>query len=188
MISSGPPARSLALLAFAAATGCADPGFVATEADFGGYETWTRFDRGEQPVPPSHPSGQSVVFVSELPPPGATEFPTGTMIVRVTPGALPDPGTWEVHGMVKRGAGFNADGARGWEFFDLLLWPDDSGHYSPRILWRGTSPPQGNGYEAPEGGGVELACNHCHAAATDNDSVLGPELDLDSLLVPPESP
>jgi len=174
------------LLAFAA--GCADSGFVATEADFAGYEAWVRFERGEQPVPPSHPSGQSVVFANALPPAGATEFPLGTMIVRVTPGALPDPGTWEVHGMVKRGAGFNADGARGWEFFDLQLSADDAGHYAPRILWRGVSPAQGNGYEAPDGGGVELGCNHCHAAATDNDSVLGPELDLDSLHVPPESP
>jgi hypothetical protein len=162
-----------------ALAGCApDPGFVATEADLAGYASWARFDRGEQPVPPAHPSGQSVVFVNRLPPAGSTAFPVGTIIVRVTPGEHPDPGTWEAHGMAKRGAGFNASGAVGWEFFDLLLWPDPSGEYRPRILWRGESPPQGNGYEAPDGGGVELSCNHCHAAATDNDSVLGPELDL----------
>ncbi len=172
---------SLAVLAVLALGGCAsDPGFVATEADFASYSAWTRFERGEQPVPPAHPDGSSVVFINHLPPHGATEFPVGTLIVRVTPGALPDPGTWEVHAMSKRGAGFNGGGAVGWEFFDLDLLPDGAGGYSPRIEWRGVSPSQGNGYVAPDGGGVELSCNHCHGALAENDSVLGPELDLDT--------
>jgi hypothetical protein len=174
-------ARCFVLVATLAALagGCEPGGFVATEADLAPFASWTRFDRGEQPVGPVHPDGSSVVYINHLPPTGSRAFPDRTMIVRVTAGALPDPGTWEVHAMVKRGAGFNGGGAEGWEFFDLLLWPDDAGNYAPRILWRGASPPQGNGYEAPDGGGVELSCNHCHGAAVDNDSVLGPELDLD---------
>ncbi|MBX7194690.1 MAG: hypothetical protein K1X94_21725 [Sandaracinaceae bacterium] len=158
--------------------GCAPEGFVASEADLATYAGWTRFDRGDQPVGPEHPAGGSVVYVSRLPVHGATAFAEGTMIVRITAGASPDPTTWEVHAMAKRGGDYNAAGARGWEFFDLELEPSADGSYRPHIEWRGESPPEGNGYEAPDGGGVELSCNHCHGAAVQNDSVLGPELDL----------
>lgn len=173
--------RPLALAVWLAAlAGCEPEGFVATEADLAGYESWHRFDRGEQPVGPEHPAGSSVVFVNHLPPHGALAFPEGTIIVRVTPSTSPDPQTWEVHAMAKRGGSFNGGGALGWEFFDLELWREPSGAYAPHIEWRGTSPPEGNGYEAPDGGGVELSCNHCHGAYADNDSVLGDELDLDN--------
>ena len=156
-------------------------GFVATAATFEGYEGWTRFERGSQPVGPQHPDGSSAVFVSTMPARGAQAFSDGTVIVRVTTSTDPDPRSWELHAMVKRGGSFNTDGARGWEFFDLHLDPDARGVYRPTIAWRGDGPPQGDGYVAPEGGGVELGCNHCHGAAVDNDSVLGPELDLDQL-------
>lgn len=175
----GSAALTIAAVAAAHGVGQVRRGFVATVETFEGYEGWTRFDRGSQPVGPQHPDGSSAVFVSALPPHGAREFADGTVILRVTTSADPDPATWELHAMVKRGGAFNPDGARGWEFFDLHLERDPRGAYRPAIGWRGDGPPQGDGYVAPEGG-VELGCNHCHGAAVDNDSVLGPELDLAS--------
>lgn len=172
-------ALTVAAVAAAHGIGQVRRGFVATVDTFQGYERWTRFDRGSQPVGPQHPDGSSAVFVSAVPPHGAEAFADGTVILRVTTAADPDPRTWELHAMVKRGGAFNSDGARGWEFFDLHLEPDAAGVYRPAIAWRGDGPPQGDGYVAPEGG-VELGCNHCHGAAVDNDSVLGPELALDS--------
>lgn len=146
--------------------------YIAFASDFERFERWTTFDRGRDPVPPSH-NGRSIIYVDPPPPAGAAEFPVGTRIVRVEQ-AGDDPTAWEVHAMVKRGGGFNAEGARGWEFFELAL--DRSGR-RPAIRWRGEGPANGDGYVAPEGGEV-LGCNHCHASATYNDSVLSPVLAL----------
>ena len=57
---------------------------------------------------------------------------------------------------MKRGAGFNADGAAGWEWFQLANGPGDA----PTILWRGVGPSDGDAYGADTGG-----CNGCHDAA-----------------------
>lgn len=154
--------------------GCGTPNdgeFVAREQDFAGFERWVRFDRGEDPVPPSH-LGHDVIYIDRLPPAGATSFPIGTRIVRVEETDA-GPSTWEIHAMVKRGRGFNPEGARGWELFELAI--DARGQ--PEIEWRGEGPPDGDGYEPPDGGAI-LGCNHCHGAATYNDSVLSPVLDL----------
>lgn len=153
--------------------------FIAVERDFAGFDRWTRFDRGPDAVPPIHPEGESIVYVSALPARGATAFPTGTIIVRVTTGGA--PAEWEVHAMVKRGGAYNAAGAPGWEFFDLRL--DTVGDaLVPRILWRGEAPPElGEGYLSPDGG-IPLSCSHCHGAGgMRNDSVLGDELYLSEL-------
>jgi hypothetical protein len=127
-----------------------------------------------------HPPGHgSTVYINRMPPPWAHEFPVGTIILRVTPADRLDE--WEAHGMVKRGGGYNAEGARGWEFFDLHLTDaPDSVAPTAHIAWRGESPPEGDGYEPGEGQ-VLLGCNHCHGAYAENDSVLGPELDLRTL-------
>ena len=147
--------------------------FIAFERDFADYTRWTRIDRGEDRVPPTHLGRTSVLYVDRVPPRGAARFPVGTRIVRVEE-SDGDPGTWEVHAMVKRGGGFNAEGARDWEFFELVL---DATRRRPSIRWRGEGPASGDGYRAPEGGDL-LSCNHCHASATDNDSVLSPALEL----------
>ncbi len=164
--------RAAALVGLAL-TGCGPQGdsFIASEADFAQFRSWTSFDRGVDPVPPSH-LGHDVIYVDRLPPPGATEFPVGTRIVRAHDTDLP-PSEWEIHAMVKRGGDFNAAGARGWEFFGLEIDSADQ----TRIEWRGDGPSDGDGYTVGDGG-VSLGCNHCHGAATWNDSVLSPVLDL----------
>lgn len=171
-----------ALITLGVLAGCASdpppsPGeFIAIERDFESFDEWTMFDRGSQPVGPSHPDGSTLIYINRLPSPASTQFSTGTIIVRVTPAGAPE--LWEVHAMVKRGGEYNAAGARGWEFFDLLLETvgDD---LVPRIRWRGEGPAMGDGYTIPDGG-VVLSCNHCHASAIENDSVLDPDLDLRS--------
>lgn len=180
--------RSIALLALLALAGCGERDveearepvgepsiFIAFARDFERFERWTTFERGRDPVPPSH-RGESFIYVDPPPPAGALAFPVGTRIVRVEREG-PDPAAWEVHAMVKRGGGFNPRGARGWEFFELTLAPDRE---RPSIRWRGEGPASGDGYTAPEGGEV-LGCNHCHASATYNDSVLSPVLQLSAM-------
>lgn len=154
--------------------------FVALQRDFDGFQSWTKIELGDQPAQAGgHPAGPRTVYVNMLPPSGSTRFPVGTMIVK-TRGAG-EPQTWEVHGMVKRGGDFNPGGARGWEWFDLLL--DDQG--SPVIIWRGKEAPSGHGYGSVIGGSTEVGtegdCNSCHGAATYNDSVLTPGLELSEL-------
>jgi hypothetical protein len=41
------------------------------------------------------------------------------------------------------------------------------------VVWRGVGPPSGEAY-----GGDPTACNTCHAAARDNDSVLSSRIRL----------
>ncbi|MDQ3032975.1 MAG: hypothetical protein M3Y87_11195 [Myxococcota bacterium] len=179
--------RTVGLVALLAVAGCGDreaekipvqpESYIAFARDFEHFERWTAFDRGRDPVPPSH-LGRSIIYVDPMPPAGAHAFPIGTRIVRVDR-AGDDPRAWEVHAMVKRGGGYNRDGAKGWEFFELVL--DRTHHRPPVILWRGQGPVNGDGYTAPEGGEV-LGCNHCHASATYNDSVLSPVLELRAMV------
>lgn len=147
--------------------------FIAFERDFADFTRWTAFDRGDDRVPPTHLGRTSTIYVDRAPPRGAARFPVGTRIVRVEQSDAA-PGEWEVHAMVKRGGGFNAEGARDWEFFELVL---DATGRRPSIRWRGEGPADGDGYRAPEGGDL-LSCNHCHESAVDNDSVLSPVLAL----------
>lgn len=147
--------------------------FIAFQRDFADFERWTTLERGEDRVPPTHLGRTSTIYVDRVPPRGASRFPVGTRIVRVESSG-DDPSAWEVHAMVKRGGAFNAEGARGWEFFELAL---DATRRRPSIRWRGEGPADGDGYRAPEGGDL-LSCNHCHASAVDNDSVLSPVLEL----------
>lgn len=153
--------------------------YVAAEAELAGFESWPHFATSDDAIPPTHEAGGSIVYINHLPPHGATEFPRGTIVLRVTPTSSPVPADWEAHAMVKRGGDYNATGARGWEFMDLILETEPDGSTLPYIRWRGESPPEGDGYEAPDGG-VLLNCNHCHGASRANDSVLSAELDLTS--------
>jgi hypothetical protein len=150
--------------------------YIALGRDFEDFESWVAFDRGLDPVPPTHEGTTSMIYVDELPPTGSASFPMGTRIVRVEQRG-DDPSAWEVHAMVKRGGGYNAGGALDWEFFGLVLTRSGD----PWIEWRGEGPMSGDGYVAPDGSTEVLGCNHCHASARYNDSVLSPALDLGAL-------
>ncbi|GAB5541633.1 MAG: hypothetical protein SangKO_013930 [Sandaracinaceae bacterium] len=177
--------RALSLLSFALSlSACAEPAgepdlFIALTRDFEDFESWIVFDRGVDPVLPSH-DHRSVIYLDRLPERGRLDFPVGTRIVR-TQEPSEDPTGWELHAMVKRGDGFNAEGAAGWEFFELAL----TSERRPAVVWRGEGPPDGDGYFPGAPGADVLSCNHCHASAVDNDSVLSPALDL-AALAPPE--
>lgn len=171
--------RSILIASILLGGGCAadvrDAGvFIAVGRDFEGYESWTMFDRGYDPVPPSH-DGTSLIYIDEMPPAGMQSFPIGTRIVRIEQ-FREDPAEWEIHAMVKRGGGYNAEGALDWEFFELALVDD-----VPYIVWRGEGPATGDGYRPAPGATEVLGCNHCHAAVPENDSVLSPVLDLGAL-------
>jgi hypothetical protein len=86
----------------------------------------------------------------------------------------PQPTSWQMFGMVKRGAGFDESGAPGWEWFGLMM--TDEGTVA--INWRGDGPPPDGGYLGLTG---NLSCVFCHVAAEANDYVQTPQLQLDKL-------
>ncbi|MFO0680852.1 MAG: hypothetical protein U0234_02320 [Sandaracinus sp.] len=164
--------HAAAILAAVMLASCSTP--PPEPLEFVGLSGWTRFDRGTDPVHIDDPTGMSTVYIDRLPPSGATEFPVGTHVLRIR-GTGDDPAQWEAHGMVKRGGDFNAEGAVGWEYYGLDLSRDASGDLVATTRWRGVGPPDGDGYAVADAGPV-LGCNHCHGAATWNDSVIGDEL------------
>lgn len=151
---------------------------TAPEApEFVGVSHWIAFDRGSDPAHLDDPTGHATVYLDALPPHGATSFPVGTHILRVM-GTGDDPTLWEAHGLVKVGGDFNTGGAVGWEYYGLDLSRDASGDLVATTRWHGIGPPDGDGYAQPGDAGPVLGCNHCHGAATWNDSIIGPELQL----------
>jgi hypothetical protein len=168
------PSRALAIAVALVSISCSTP----PRPEFVGVSHWHIFDRGADPVHLDDPTGHATVFVDHLPPHGVTEFPVGTHILRVM-GEGDDPTQWEAHGLVKVGGDFNADGARGWEYYGLAMSRDANGDLVATTRWHGVGPPDGDGYASsdPDAGPV-LGCNHCHGAATWNDSIIGPELQL----------
>lgn len=145
--------------------------FVALASDFQPYATWTNFYVGDVPDPNGVDlTGPRTVYVNRLPPHGATEFPVGTMLVKVVQ-TDPKPQDWQMFGLVKRGGGFDEEGAPNWEWFGLAL--DASGRVV--IEWRGTGPPPDASYGSF---GAALGCVFCHANARANDYVETPQLEL----------
>lgn len=156
------PALVLALV-----SGCeppspdADTAFIALDRDFAGYERWevVTLDGGAEDA--GHAAGQRRVFLNARPAADAGEWPVGTVLVKELPSTT--------FAMVKRGAGYNAKGARGWEWFELFRdTPTTVG-----IKWRGLGPPLGEDYSA-----TGQSCNECHGAQVLNDSVLTPDFQL----------
>lgn len=161
-------ARGAVVLALAALAGCSgassdttDGGasFVAFAADFAGFSTWekvqfsTTADQGL-----SHVKGTRTVYINRKPPAGATSFPVGTVIVKVT------DADGKIFARAKRGATFNPKGAAGWEWFELL----ETAQHDVVIKWRGVGPPIGETY----GGDPNAGCNLCHKGAPASDYVL----------------
>ena len=149
--------------------------FIAQNADFAALSSWPSIVEPDL-VEGGHVATPRTIRVSALPDADATEFAVGTIIVKE--GVVDDDE--ELHAMVKRGGGFNAAGARDWEFFELQRATDGT----PLIAWRGEEPPAGSGYGCISGScatTTTTSCNACHAAADDNDSILSPTLVLGAL-------
>jgi hypothetical protein len=158
---------------------CDDSEFVAMQSDFDDYERWHAYEL--DPPDPRLGTGARTAYLNAVPPRDSAEFPQCTMVVKVGENG-PDPSAWLMVGMAKRGGTYNADGAAGWEWFDL----DPASDGTPLIDWRGPVPPEGRGYECALGeddAGAEGIgdCNICHAGAADNDYVLSDVLDLSEL-------
>ncbi len=142
--------------------------FLAVDSSFDDFRTWEAFPMAPGPNGTIHTAGARTEYLNHAPPSGSTEFPVGTIIVKESEeGAIPDR---QVFARVKRGGGYNAAGAAGWEWFELKNVDEKR---STRI-WRGVGPPVGEKYGGDPNGG----CNGCHGAAKDNDYVLSEPLQL----------
>lgn len=148
--------------------GAAGDSFVAMQSDFTDFRGWeqTPVESGDT----GHVAGDRIVYLNTTPATDEATFPVGTILVKT----IAWSGGMDVHAMVKRGGGFNAEGAPGWEWFELVLSEDGS----PVILWRGEVPPDGEAYgQLPgqtadtAGETVEGDCNTCHSIAAANDFV-----------------
>jgi hypothetical protein len=151
--------------------------FIALQRDFRDFRDWMQFPL-RTAVMHAGVSGPVFAYLNELPPADATVFPVGTIFVKTV--EIGPATEWTVHAMVKRGGGFNAQGALDFEYFDLAINDDDI----PVIMWRGEKPPTDHGYENLLGGGadptLEADCNGCHTGS-DRDAVLSAPLALDEL-------
>lgn len=176
--------------------------FIARQIDFKHFRDWPKYkvftatDGGTAPADAGdsdggfdadggvddpnavgpHPPGDRYAYINKLPPPGSTIFPTGTIIVKTAIGADGNEDK-HIHAMVKRNGGFNAKGAVGWEWMELVPAADGS----PVILWRDSAPPDGTGYFDPGTLGPQGDCNTCHAASRENDFVRSEPLQLKNL-------
>lgn len=147
--------------------------FVAFERDFQSFRRWETFPLGDRPaMGVVHLAGMRTDFVNHRPPKGASSFPVGTIVVKEI-GSAANPDTHQIFAMVKRGGGYNMQGAVGWEWFELQ--PRAEGGVT--IVWRGTGPPNGEVYGSEKVG----TCNDCHGTAATNDYVLAPPLSLQTL-------
>lgn len=139
--------------------------FVAMQSDFASYLSWEATTVSTQDT--GHVEGERVVYLNARPPEGAAEFPVGTIFVKT----IAWSGGTDLHAMVKRGGGFNPDGAAGWEWFELV---ESDG--VPIILWRGEAAPEPGSYlcETDLGDTAETVtgdCNTCHGFYSSNDYV-----------------
>jgi hypothetical protein len=142
--------------------------FLAESSDFTGFHGWKSIAITTDIAPgDSHINGPRHVFINQRPPPGSTEFPVGTIIVKET-----DPGLVTqrlVFASVKRGGGYDPTGDVNWEWFSLQNLPNGT----ESILWRGAGPSSGGVY----GTGALGGCNTCHKIAKNTDYVLTPQLE-----------
>jgi hypothetical protein len=144
--------------------------FVAFPETFASFRTWTSFhDNGPPDDGTFGPDvlGPRTQYINMTPPHGSTQFPVGTVIVEAR-----ESGAMLIIAGVKRGGGYNLQGATNWEWFGLT--EDPTGAVS--IKWRGLAPPVGGYGGLPMGG-----CNDCHmSCGSTNDFVCSPELQLAS--------
>lgn len=135
--------------------------YLAFSDDFRDYTRWDsrRIDGAAEG---SHPAGPRTIYV-KAPRGKGGAYPVGAIIVKEM-----NTADGKTFAMVKRGAGFNATGARDWEWFEIVK--GETG--APAIKWRGVGPPAGESYGGDAAGG----CNACHAGAAAHDYVMSREL------------
>ncbi|MBX7112698.1 MAG: hypothetical protein K1X64_00085 [Myxococcaceae bacterium] len=139
--------------------------FIALPRDFASYSSWQSFAVNAPSAPAdSHTAGERTIYLNHAPPKGSSEYPVGTIVVKVMKEEN------QTFAMVKRGGGYNSRGATGWEWFELAAATDGT----PAIVWRGITPPAGERYHGVAGG----ACNDCHQGARSNDFVQSEPLQL----------
>lgn len=154
--------------------------FIAQTRDFRAYEDWMVFEH-EQKADHGGLVGKVSVYVNELPDPETHLFPVGTILFKTMD--IEGADRIIIHAMVKRSLSYNAQGALGWEYFELIFEADGT----PVILWRGQDPPPDEKYQALLGAQnldtsleTDGTCNSCHKDG--QDGVLGK--DLQELLNP----
>lgn len=132
--------------------------FVADNSTFAGFQTWTLVNEvngadptlGEMAHGGQNDSTNRKVYIKDNVKPVNGLYPKGTVVVKFT---TLSNGSFEVTGLVKRGANFNTTG-NGWEWF--MLMPD------------GTIADNGNMRGANLMDGM---CQGCHTAAKSKDFV-----------------
>jgi hypothetical protein len=115
-----------------------------------------------------HAPGPLTVYWNNSPPHGSSTFPVGTIIIKEPQGG--NPTMRQAFAMVKRGCGYNGEGAVNWEWFSL----EDNGNCTMTQLWRGAFAPVGETYSGKPAGD----CNGCHGMVVDNDYVWDTALQL----------
>lgn len=146
--------------------------YLAFAPSFAGFRTWESFDDPSDPVATSpHLKGPRKEYLNKRPPHGSTEFPVGTILVKEIGDG--DVASRAVFAMVKRGGGYNAQGAVSWEWFELVNDDDET----VTVRWRGVGPPLGEMY----GGDPNAGCNSCHVGARANDFVQSKAVQLGAM-------
>ncbi len=149
-------------------TGDSPTTLLAFATTFKGFRTWNAYPVEHPTSNVVHLAGPRTEYINKLPPDGSKSFPVGTIIVKeMDDGALADR---KIFAMVKRGGGYNSEGAKDWEWFEL----QNLDEASVKIIWRGVGPPAGEMY----GGDPNASCNSCHKTAAANDFVQSTELSL----------
>jgi hypothetical protein len=146
--------------------------FTPVQSDFQSFHAWQSFTFQGAAIPdsPHSVAGQRTDYLNHVPPKGATAFPVGTIIVKEFDSG-PVAGR-QVFAMVKVGGDYNAQGAAGWEWFELTNNVDGS----ESIHWDGVGAPPGDVYA-----NSPITCNECHANAKNNDYVQSQALQLPAL-------
>lgn len=151
------------------ASGSTSGQFIAFNRDFNDFRAWPRVSLGRFTAGGHLEGPVQYAYVSAPRDPATGRFPRGARIVRSLEDG--DPTRWGLFAMAKRGGGYNAAGASGWEFFRLVI--DAAGEV--QIVSRGLNATQaGDPYDIGEGTG----CNTCHGLedARPYDSILSPAL------------
>ncbi len=127
--------------------------FVAVASDFSELLQWPHVDLGVIAVG-GHPEGHRHVYANRMLHSSERRYPIGSIVVKVVERghSMRD---WDVVAMVKRGGGFNSEGAVDWEFFVLVI--ERSGRV--RIAGRGEQPQSDHPDEYLAG---DVGCNDCH--------------------------